>query len=112
MKVTPEDLGLAEGISHHEMLKTAKKKGLKPCPAWVGPRYRLDCADDEEVTIGMEPVPDSDDGLYVSFVDRRGDSRWLDDFDVRRPVYYVGTIARKLKESFDTTPPPDPHKEL
>ena len=58
IRVRPKDLGLTgSNTTHNEILTAAKQKGLKPCPPWVGPQYRLDCGDDEFTTIGMEPVP-------------------------------------------------------
>ena len=83
VKVTPEDLGLTEDSTGEEILAAAEKKGLERCPAWVVPRYRLDCADDEESVIGMEPVPDSDGYLSVFTVVRYGDTCWLCNNGVR-----------------------------
>ena len=69
VKVTPEDLGLTEDSTGEEILAAAEKKGLEHCPAWVGPRYRLDSADDEESVIGMEPVRAAGGDFCVLSVD-------------------------------------------
>ena len=68
VKVTPEDLGLTGEITGEEILAAAEKKGLEHCPAWVVPRYRLDCADDEITTIGTDPVPAPahDPGVFLA----------------------------------------------
>ena len=64
-KVTPEDLGFSEESTLEEILVAAKKHNLKPCPPWVGPQYRLECEDDENAIIGMEPLVDSYGNEYI-----------------------------------------------
>ncbi len=76
-KVTAKDLGLPNGGTTEEILDTAKKKGLKPCPPWVGPQYRMECDDDEFTIIGMEPLTDSGSGTHVFGVGRNGRGRDL-----------------------------------
>ena len=85
VEVTPKDLGLTgHRITGKEILAAAKKKGLKRCPAWVGPQYRLDCDDDEHTLIGTEPVHDSDNDPNVFSVGRDdSDGPWLGVSDVR-----------------------------
>ena len=55
-KVTVEDLGFSSSATTEEILAVAEKKGLKPCPPWVGPQHRMQCKDDEHTVIGMEPM--------------------------------------------------------
>ena len=58
VKITQKDLGLTGKNANSDILAAAEKKGLKACPAWVGPQYRLDCGDDEHTLIGTEnPYP-------------------------------------------------------
>ena len=68
-KVTVEDLGLPNGGDIEEIFASAKKKGLTPCPPWVGPQYRMECDDYEDALIGMEPL-DSGRGTYIFGVSR------------------------------------------
>ena len=86
VKVTPEDLGLTENSTGRQILEAAKKKGLKLCPLWVGPQYRLDCNDSEYAFIGMEPVvpgPEDDPGLfYIYYAAGVRWLHWVDDDDV------------------------------
>ncbi len=89
-KVTVEDLGLLRGSTAEEVLAAAKKKGLKPCPPWVGPQYRMECDDDEFAIIGMEPL-DSDGAAHIFGVGRgdrdrylhsaHADNHWLSDYE-------------------------------
>lgn len=76
-KVTVRDLGLPHGGNAKEILKAAEAHNLKPCPPWVGPQYRMECDDDEDTTIGMEPLTDSDGDACVFFVSRNSRGRWL-----------------------------------
>ncbi len=75
-KVTAEDLGLPNGGTAEKILATAKKQGLKPCPPWVGPQYRMECDYAETTTIGMEPLAGSDGSTHVLHVGR-ADGRWF-----------------------------------
>ncbi len=80
-KVTAEDLGLSNGGTAEEMLAAAKKQGLKPCPPWVGPQYRMECDDDKSTAIGMEPLTGPHGSTHVFHVSRRDASgTWLSSF--------------------------------
>ena len=76
-KVTLRDLGFSSGATMKEIFAVAEKKGLKLCPPWVGPQYRMQCKDDERTTIGMEPMIGSDGDTDVFHVYRGGSARWL-----------------------------------
>ena len=79
-KVTPRDLGLSSIATIEKIHEAAEKKGLKLCPPWVGPQYRMECKDDEYTMIGMEPMtaPDGAAGIFRVHRDDRG--RWLLSF--------------------------------
>ena len=77
-KVTLRDLGFSSRATLKEIYEVAEKKGLKPCPPWVGPQYRMQCKDDEFTVIGMEPMTISHGGDALIFdVDRTDSVRWL-----------------------------------
>ena len=77
-KVTVEDLGFSSSrATLKEILAVAEKKGLKPCPLWVGPQYRMQCKDDENTMIGMEPMTNSAGDTFIFYVDRFVSNRWL-----------------------------------
>ena len=76
-KVTVEDLGFSSEATMKEIHEAAEKKGLKLCPPWVGPQYRMQCKDDD-TTIGMEPMTDSLGYPNTFDVFRRDSDRWLD----------------------------------
>ena len=76
-KVTVEDLGFSSRVTLKEIHEAAEKKGLKLCPPWVGPQYRMQCKDDERTTIGMEPMTAPYGAAYLFHVDRGGSGRWL-----------------------------------
>ena len=76
-KVTVRDLGFSSKATLKEILAVAEKKGLKPCPPWVGPQYRMQCKDDELTVIGMKPMTGSHGGTYIFNVHRPGSDRWL-----------------------------------
>ena len=77
-KVTLRDLGLSSGGTIKEILTAAQaKKGLKPCPPWVGPQYRMECKDNEYATIGMEPITESGGYTFAFRVGRADGDRWL-----------------------------------
>ena len=86
-KVTVEDLGLSPSATIEEILAVAETKGLKPCPPWVGPQYRMQCKDDENTAIGMEPMTGSDGDTYIFYVDRYNGGRWLGG-DHTNPRWY------------------------
>ena len=77
-KVTVEDLGFSSRATLKEILAVAEKKGLKLCPPWVGPQYRMQCNDDEYTMIGMEPMINSVADRYIFYVFRSNSDRWLD----------------------------------
>ena len=90
-KVTVEDLGLPNGSTVEEVLAAAKKKGLTPCPPWVGPQYRMECDDDKYALIGMEPLTDSGGVARIFDVTSVGLDRYLYSYPTgrrwRRPAY-------------------------
>ena len=77
-KVTLRDLGFSSGTTIEKILAVAEKKGLKPCPPWVGPQYRMQCKDDEFTAIGMEPMTNSNGSARVFTVSHSDSNRWLD----------------------------------
>ena len=81
-KVTLRDLGFSSEATLKEILAVAEKKGLKPCPPWVGPQYRMQCKDDEYTIIGMEPMTDSAGTTGIFRVGRGDGARWLDSLHV------------------------------
>ena len=83
-KVTVEDLGFSSSVTIEEIHEAAEKKGLKPCPPWVGPQYRMECNDDERTLIGMEPMTESAGTTDIFRLDRVGSDRWLDGGHARR----------------------------
>ena len=84
-KVTVRDLGFSYGATLKEIFAVAEKKGLKPCPPWVGPQYRMQCKDDEYTMIGMKPMTGSDGGTFILYVGRVGSGRWLDGYRTSYP---------------------------
>lgn len=76
-----EELGFKDGATREEIYNRAKEIGLDLCPAEVGPQLRLQYKDQpkgEWLLIAMEPITDSDGGLYVFGVGRRDDGmQWL-----------------------------------
>ncbi len=85
-KVTVEDLGLPNGGDIEEIFASAKKKGLTPCPPWVGPQYRMECDDDEYAFVGMEPL-DSDGFTHIFYVSLNGCDRDLSSFHAKHPWF-------------------------
>ncbi len=51
-RVTARDLGVHNSAGTRTILAAVKKKGLTPCPPWVGPQYRMECDDDEHALAG------------------------------------------------------------
>ena len=86
-KVTPRDLGFSYGATLKEIFAVAEKNGLKPCPLWVGPQYRMECDDDDYVSIGMEPMTGSDGDTYIFYIDRYNGGRWLSNYHTSLPFY-------------------------
>ena len=76
-KVTLRDLGFSYRATLKEIFAVAEKNGLKPCPPWVGPQYRMQCKDDEFTVIGMEPMTAPNGATGIFFVRRPGSDRWL-----------------------------------
>ena len=76
-KVTVGDLGFSSSATIEEIHAVAEKKGLKLCPPWVGPQYRMQCKDDEYTAIGMEPMTASDGHASIFHVNRLDSDRWL-----------------------------------
>ena len=76
-KVTLRDLGFSSSATIEKILAVAEKKGLKPCPPWVGPQYRMQCKDDEFTAIGMEPMTNSNGSAHIFNVNRDDSDRWL-----------------------------------
>ena len=76
-KITVRDLGLSPSATIEKIHEAAEKKGLKPCPPWVGPQYRMQCKDDERTLIGMEPMTAPDGAAGIFGVYRRDSDRWL-----------------------------------
>ena len=66
VKVTSEDFGL-ESVTAYEMLRAAKERGLMPLPPWAALQYRIDCDDNENVSIGMEPIAVKPEGARSIF---------------------------------------------
>ena len=98
VKVTLKDLGLTENSTGRQILEAAKKKGLKRCPTWVGPQYRLDCNDGEFTTIGMEPVLNSAGMISVFRINHGGSNNLIDHSDIRSkwfPIHKWVFVVRK-----------------
>ena len=76
-KVTLRDLGFSSSATIEKILAVAEKKGLKPCPPWVGPQYRMECNDDELTRIGMKPMTASDGATCIFNVHCDGSGRWV-----------------------------------
>ena len=86
-KVTVGDLGFSSIATIKEIYEAAEKNGLKPCPLWVGPQYRMECDDDDYVSIGMEPMTGSDGDTYIFYIDRYNGGRWLSNYHTSLPFY-------------------------
>jgi hypothetical protein len=61
VKITPKELGFADGAHRIDIYKKAQELGLELCPLEVGPQLRLQYVDQpylESLQIGMEPQKD------------------------------------------------------
>lgn len=61
--LTPRDLGFTEAPTTPELFARAKERGLKLCPAEVGPRLRLNYPEQlagDYIWVGMEPIVSSE----------------------------------------------------
>ncbi len=80
VNVSVAELGFTEEAMLRGIYARAKEMGLGICPAEVGPQLRLQYDDqpmDEFLSVGMEPIADSDRVLGVFRVGRVGDGLWL-----------------------------------
>ncbi len=78
--VSVAELGFKNGAKLKDIYDRAKEKGLQLCPNQVGPELRLQYEDQpngEWLVIGMEPITDSDGGLYVFYVEHNVSDLWL-----------------------------------
>ncbi len=77
---TSELVGENRNASTAEVFAGAERLGLKKCPAWMGPKLRLDYKNQpkgEWLLIGMEPICYSDGHLHVFAVERHDSDLWL-----------------------------------
>jgi hypothetical protein len=80
VNVSAADLGFKNGATYRGICAKAKELGLELCPNEVGPQLRLQYKDqpkDGYLRIAMEPIADSDGGLFIFYVGRDGDVLWL-----------------------------------
>lgn len=75
-----EELGLEDRATTSDIYAAAKKQGLEPCPAEVGPQLRLQYLDQpkyEYLLVGMELLTDSDGFLRLFYIAHDVDGLWL-----------------------------------
>ena len=86
VKVTARDLGLTGSYTADELLTKTEKLQLEPCPVWAVLQYCIDCTDDEDITVSMNPILDSNGDLSVLTIsaDRDGVGRWLGSIPASR----------------------------
>ncbi len=81
VQVTVGELGFKNSATYGEIVSRARELGLELCPAEVGPKLRLEYANqpkDEFLTVAMEPIVDSDGYRRVFCVHRSSvGERWL-----------------------------------
>lgn len=80
IRLTIADLGFSNGCTTTQLFARAKELGLEFCPAEVGPHYRLqylDQPENENLSIGMEPITDSHLNPYVFLLRHGGDKLGL-----------------------------------
>ncbi len=78
--LTVADLGFTRNATIDQIYERAKELGLELCPPDVGPHYRLNYHNQplgEWMSIGMEPINDSDGHLNVFSVECYYDGLWL-----------------------------------
>lgn len=83
VRTTVELVGENRNATTAEVFAGAKRLGLEKCPAWVGPKLRLDYQDQpngEVFLLYMEPITDSDGGLGVFSVERDDYGLWLHSY--------------------------------
>ena len=81
--LTVAELGFPDGARYDALCTSGKELGLHLCPAEVGPKLRLEYADqpkDEWLRIAMEPITDSDGRLRIFHVVHDERARWLDSY--------------------------------
>src|SRR3989344_1903021 len=81
VNISVAELGFPNGATCKEIYQKVTELGLELCPPEVGPQLRLQYRDqpmNEQLLIGMEPLTVSDGDLYVFYVGRDDDGRWLD----------------------------------
>lgn len=79
--VTGHDLGFTTIYTTAQFFEAVKSHGFTKLPAETGPALRLDYnnqPDGEIIHVGMEPILDSDNNLYVFIVGHDGRGQWLD----------------------------------
>ena len=79
------ELGLKKVGSRDEIYHRVEKLGLSLCPAEVGPQFILQhgvlLSRNERIFIGMKPIKDSSDAIFIFGVYRdRFDKLWLDAY--------------------------------
>lgn len=97
VEFTIADLGFPSGCTRAKLFARAAELGLEFCPAEVGPHHRLqytDQPDGELLSIGMEPIGDSNGHLCVFYLDCRGGRLQLHALSARsadhwHPIYKV-----------------------
>ena len=63
VRISLRELGLKDGAMYKEIFAKAEERGLRLCPAEVGPQLRLQYLDQpegEKLVIGMRPLNDGD----------------------------------------------------
>ena len=79
--VSVAELGFKDGAKLKDIYAKAQQLGLQLCPNEVGPKLRLEYADQpmgEWLIIGMEPITASGGFLRLFRVERRDNGLWLD----------------------------------
>jgi len=91
---TAELIGESRNTTMEEVFAGAERLGLKKCPAWMGPKLRLDYKnqpDGEWILIGMEPFCNSGGYLRVFSVERNVSELWLNGYyGSPGSVWYAG----------------------
>ncbi len=78
--ISPADLGLPDGVNLQTIYSRARELGLELCPPEVGPRLRLEHADQPEgewLFIAMKPIADTNGYPGIFSVGHNNDGRWL-----------------------------------
>jgi len=74
------DLGFDDGARYDKICEAAKNLGIEKCPPDVGPRLRLQYADQplgDQLVICMDPIKHSDGELGIFYLYRNDSGHWL-----------------------------------